>query len=384
VPRLTSRPRSAIRASAGPLGALFGRPRADRGGVSVIVAVLLAGGVLLGMTALVVDVGMLYAEREELQSGADAAAVAIALDCAKGRPECSASGVLATAEELATVNARDGFANALTVCGRDGPGPLAACPPTPVDNLADCLDVRSTTGLRYVEVRTSTQTEGGTLLPPTFAQAVAPGYDGTTVGACARVAWGAPRTGGLGFTISACEWRDATVDGTRYAPGPPAVVTEADGFEQVLLLRDPSGASSCPGGPSGWDRPGVFGWVDANGACRLPTVPTWYPGEPGAPSLTCRNALSAAVGQVRLIPVYDRTQASGSNTLYRLYGIAAFVVTGFRVPGRTADSIITGDPPCGPGQSCISGYFVDLVLDWTNNIDGGLPFLGAIAVKTIA
>jgi hypothetical protein len=292
--------------------------------------------------------------------------------------------VLTAAESMATENARDGLANALTVCGQDGSGPLAACPGTTAENLTNCLDVRSTAGLRFVEVRTSTQTEGGTLLPPAFAQAVTPGYDGTTVGACARVAWGVPRTGGLGLTISACEWRDATANGTRYAPAPPAVVTEADGFEQVLLLREPGGPSSCPGGPSGWDRPGVFGWVDSNAACRLPSVPLWYQGDPGSPSLTCRNALSAAVDQVRLIPVYDITQDSGSNTLYRLYGIAAFVVTGFRVPGRTADSIITGDPPCGAGQSCISGYFVDLVLDWTDNTDGGLPFLGATAVKTIA
>ena len=41
----------------------------DRGAVSPLVVILLATGVLLGMTALVVDVGRLYAEREELQAG---------------------------------------------------------------------------------------------------------------------------------------------------------------------------------------------------------------------------------------------------------------------------------------------------------------------------
>ncbi|XTR53338.1 pilus assembly protein TadG-related protein [Pseudarthrobacter sp. So.54] len=40
--------------------------------------------VLLGITAIVVDVGMIYAERFELQNGADAAALAIAQDCAVG------------------------------------------------------------------------------------------------------------------------------------------------------------------------------------------------------------------------------------------------------------------------------------------------------------
>ncbi|HEU5108772.1 MAG TPA: pilus assembly protein TadG-related protein [Micromonosporaceae bacterium] len=350
----------------------------------MIVGVLLAGGVLLGMTALAVDVGLLYAEREELQSGADAAAMAVALDCARRRPACSTAGVRTTAERLATENARDGFADALTVCGRDGRGPLTRCPSAGGTNLVDCLGVRSTAGTNYVEVRTTTQTDDGTLLPPAFAHAVVPGYEGTTVGACARVAWGVPRAAGLGVTISACEWRGATADGTRYAPAPPAVVRESDGFEQVLLLRDPRTGGSCPGGPAGWDRPGVFGWLDVNGLCRLTTVPDWYWGDAGSPSLTCRNALSAAVGRITMIPVYDVTFGNGVNTLYRLYGIAAFVVTGFRVPGRTADSTVTGDPPCGTGESCVSGYFVEAVLDWTDDVDDGLPPLGAVAVKTIA
>src|ERR1043165_3858879 len=54
----------------------------ERGAVAVTVAILLGGGVLLGFAALVVDVGQLYAEREELQSGADAAALAVAKACA--------------------------------------------------------------------------------------------------------------------------------------------------------------------------------------------------------------------------------------------------------------------------------------------------------------
>ena len=40
--------------------------------------------VLLGVGALVIDVGALYAERRQLQNGADAAALAVAADCAEG------------------------------------------------------------------------------------------------------------------------------------------------------------------------------------------------------------------------------------------------------------------------------------------------------------
>src|SRR5690606_25022436 len=47
------------------------RRRGERGAVTTLVAVLLAGNVLLGMAALALDVGLYYVEREELQSGAD-------------------------------------------------------------------------------------------------------------------------------------------------------------------------------------------------------------------------------------------------------------------------------------------------------------------------
>ena len=50
------------------------RFRSDRGAVGIIVAILLASGVLLGVAALSVDVGQLTAEREQLMSAADGAA----------------------------------------------------------------------------------------------------------------------------------------------------------------------------------------------------------------------------------------------------------------------------------------------------------------------
>jgi uncharacterized membrane protein len=45
----------------------------EHSAIGMTLAVLLSGGVLFGMGAIVVDVGHLYVEREELQSGADAA-----------------------------------------------------------------------------------------------------------------------------------------------------------------------------------------------------------------------------------------------------------------------------------------------------------------------
>ena len=52
--------------------------RRDRGAAAVLVTVLLAGGVIMGMLALSVDVGTLMLERRQLQNGADATSLALA------------------------------------------------------------------------------------------------------------------------------------------------------------------------------------------------------------------------------------------------------------------------------------------------------------------
>ena len=52
----------------------------DRGAVAPLVAILMAGGVVLGMLTLSVDVGNIMWERRQLQNGADAASLALAKD----------------------------------------------------------------------------------------------------------------------------------------------------------------------------------------------------------------------------------------------------------------------------------------------------------------
>ena len=81
----------------------------DRGAVATVVAILLAGGVLLGFLSLVVDVGRIYVEREELQTGADAAALAVAKACATAATACRTDdGLLDLAQSYADVNSSDG------------------------------------------------------------------------------------------------------------------------------------------------------------------------------------------------------------------------------------------------------------------------------------
>ena len=74
------------------------RIRDERGAVGVVVALLMVP--LIGFAAIAIDVSAMYAERQQLQTGADAGALAIAQDC--GRGACGSTGQ--TAQTFATSN----------------------------------------------------------------------------------------------------------------------------------------------------------------------------------------------------------------------------------------------------------------------------------------
>lgn len=87
-----------------PQGFLFRLMRDERGAIAVMVTLLLS--VLLGMLSLGVEYGSWYAARRQLQTAADAAALAAALERARGNTEAT----LAVAQREAL---RNGLAKAL-------------------------------------------------------------------------------------------------------------------------------------------------------------------------------------------------------------------------------------------------------------------------------
>ncbi|WP_084779784.1 pilus assembly protein TadG-related protein [Planobispora rosea] len=395
MPRLNPRPESrpARRALRLPVSRLASRLASrlrlvrrggDEGGIAVLICVLLAGGVLLGMGALAVDVGQLYAEREELQSGADAAAVAVAELCARDGGRCG-TAPSATAQRYADANAKDGTSGVELVCGRTGDGGLPACPPTS-GNLAACIGEPPATAV-YVETRTLSRQPGGeTLLPPILAQTLLgrDGYAGAEVRACARAAWGPPlRTRGLGLTISLCEWREATAGGTAFAPAPPAVVTGA--AERVLYLHTTT-AKTCTTRGSGGDNPGGFGWLDDpdDNCSVLVEADGTYGGDPGASlSRQCERVLKDARDRRTLtyLPIFREVAGTGQNTRYTIEGFAPFVITGYALPGGSEPSELTGVSHCKGSDKCVYGYFTRALIPARGTIGG--PDLGAAIVTLI-
>jgi hypothetical protein len=344
-------------------------------------AILLGTGALLGVAAMVVDVGRLYAEREQLQTGADAAAWAVAEACVLDPAACGAQAPVAGS--YAQRNAADGAADVTAVCGT-APG-LPACPP-PVGNRTDCLGVAPTGP--YVEVRTATRmADGSSLLPPTFARALAGDeYSGSQVAACARTAWGPPRNAsGLALTFSVCEWNNLTDGGTTVWPAGAVPPPEA---ERIVFLKDNT-TTTCGAGPAGWDAPGGFGWLDDPDNTCTTTVEAdgSFGGNTGnSVSQPCRTELHELWRNhgATVIPVYDGIQDQGSNATYHLAGFAAFVITGYDLSGTAEPSWLTGRDRCGGSGSlrCVYGYFSRaLVADVGAMTDG--PDLGVAVVNVV-
>ncbi|MFN2518926.1 MAG: pilus assembly protein TadG-related protein, partial [Jatrophihabitantaceae bacterium] len=176
--------------------------------MAVIVALLMTFG-LLGLGAIAIDTGSWYAEKAQLQNGADGAALAVAQMCAAKTTDCTQLTALPVARDRANNNSNDNLSNIDFVCGTLlGPCPGSLCP--------------AGSG-NFVNVQTSTQTSASSSLPALMSRAL-PGNSGAgeTVHACAQANWGFPTSANtVPMTISQCEWFDDTVNGTIFAAPPP-------------------------------------------------------------------------------------------------------------------------------------------------------------------
>ena len=365
------------------------RMNREEGAIAVTVAILAI--VLFGFGAFAIDISNLWAERRQLQNGADGGSLAIAQSCAAGNCN-SGSGYQALATQYANDNANDNASNVEEVCGATSAG-LPACinPPT-----------STPPGDGWVMVRTQTGDSAGSgLVPPILAKLLVPDYDGSTVHTYAIANWGAPAglTSGLPLTFSACEWMAAVgatdLDGTgaTYAPNPPyttvgttktwATDTSGASLERTIFFHDTDAAGTCDAGPAGSDLSGGFGWLqpDPDECEATSTADGWFDDKTGVaiPQDCSKDDLAALIGQTLFIPIYGATNGlTGTNGQYQVVGYGAFYMTGYSFPSAVKKSLVTGQAPCTGQERCISGFFTQgLVTSGSNGKVGDGPSLGA-------
>jgi Flp pilus assembly protein TadG len=372
--------RSLIIGLARPMLRLLGKD--ERGAVGVIVAVLIGGGVLTGMAAMVIDVGQLYQNRAELQNGADAAALAVAESCAEGTCQPSVAQGYATANASALTGGQaaivqpvcgvvSGNSNGLPTCTQPTGG-MVNCPVAPA-GVANWVDVYTETGTP------------NSLLPPVFAETLLgnSGYTGSTVHACAQATWG-PAGGAATFamTISICTWTGLT-GGTNFGPD-TAIIIHGNG----VTCKGPAG-QNYPGGFD-WLCPNTDGTVGAscnnNSSCATnisltSTGPNLYTAQTSTgnhPPPPCNTQIPLDLNTVIYLPVFDgATTPQGHNTEYHIVGIAAFKLTGWKdLSTVSPKSDIPTDgvaSQCPGNDACVFGEFTSGLIPPTSSINPPPP-----------
>jgi Flp pilus assembly protein TadG len=312
------------------------RLNGEDGSIAITVGVIFMG--LVAILALTVDAGILHNEREELQNGADAAALAVAYSCARG--SCNT----ALAAEYATANARTG----------------------------------GTTSVQSVTVNSTAKTvEVVTVTPDTPMEAGRTfGRDTVLVRARGRAKWGVVGAAATApFVISDCE-----VDKGLAAQGGSLYTTVPAGTGTIITFHDSTSTNeefipTCDTGPAGADLPGGFGKIEVDASCKVTTTTDATTGDVWA-SVVTGTSMPPAYRCLQLgpmaIPVFGEFRGTGTMGEYRITSYIGFHVTGWSFPGYS-----TNPPACKnalaselgipikdiTGQAyCVSGYFINYTI----------------------
>jgi hypothetical protein len=304
-------------------------PDGDDGAVAITVALVMI--VVLGFAAITIDVGAAQAERNQLQNGADAAALAVGQQSACAAPASSADTT--TAQGLARSSvAVDPVKHQVTVS-------------------TWAVDASGASGRRNW-----------------FAPALGSGLTHTEIGASATVACVHPLYGTavLPLTFHDCNF----------------INPDAPGATTPRLIRYDQDALDCVGNTAGTAIPGGFGWIKHDIGCSAQAIPlSWSDPGNSAPVGACSTELAAIqAGSVTLIPIYDTAGATGSNGWFHIVGFAAFKVTGYNFGGSdnwNNNGICTGN--CRG----IIGTFVKRVSLDEGYTTGGVDF-GATSIAIVS
>ena len=313
----------------------------DRGAVVLWVALMLV--VLLGVGALAVDLGALHVERQRLRTGAEAAALAVARDCVDG--DCGPAST--TAGNWAPRNDPDGAMGVTLVCGR-GPG-LTSCPADA--GVAAGLDDMS--GWVHVATRTATA-DGGDAVRLRLAPLIG-AVSSATLRSRATVAWGALAAATtVPLAMSVCEFQ--ALGGNPYN-GTFPTGRQYVYFHGVGGSGEP-GVGRCTASTSGQDLPGGFGWLTASGCSLTVKVGDVLNAATGnSPSQACRSDLSSWRNAIIQITLFDAESGTGSGGQYRIAGIAAFRVLGYRFPRDEWPRNFRCPAATGNSGTCLYGEF---------------------------
>lgn len=327
----------------------------EHGAAAVLVAFSIVA--LLGFTALAVDVGAMYAEKAQLQNGADATALAIAGECAQG---INCATAMTDADNLlADDNAND-----------DSSGVFSVTQPT----------------ANSVRVETNAQAAGSTddSFALFFGRVL--GVETAVIHASAVASWGPPSSAEtLPWTVSKCVF-EKYLSASQLAELNSTGNFTGDPTPTHILLRYDQNVPTYPGceAQNGY-APGGFGWLDTDTGCsaEIDVENSEVGSNPGndLPAV-CSEMPSTVKDSPILIPIFSTAAKNGQKTRYTLVGFIAFQVTGFKFGGGPdMTDLDPAAPSCTGNCRGIQGYFTRFVsLEEGLLATGGGPNYGATLV----
>jgi Flp pilus assembly protein TadG len=327
--------------------------RDERGGVAMIVALLLVPMMLL--IAFTLDLGMAYAQAQAFAAGADSGALAIA-----GAKRTSITNNPSVAASCASIVSSDaGQALAIAKKQADANRPY---------------DLRASSGQVDVQVSLTCDAHGILRVNVTVQRDVP-----TTLGKLAGInSVKATRNAGAGlsvvgsmkggaFPLTICDEQAKAIISRAVSSPYPIEVIDVD----KVWKADCSGKN---GGSGNW------GWLDCGGngtpglvdaildGCDLDLTLTGNPptitvdGQPGNKinAGQLQGALDTVKGQTFAFPVYDKVTGNGSGTQYRVVGFINLKFIDYDKDGNITVQYDSYSPvsslssTCGIGGSCAS------------------------------
>ena len=371
------------------------RIRSEEGGVAALVAIFVSAGIFLTAIALSVDSGVLYLERRVVDNAAQAAALALARECAQNTTTCPTSRV---PQEISNRNSPDSATRITELCV-NGKTALGNPCQSSTGTSIDCGAVPSSVK-QYARIRTETQNPDQSAGTSTF---FSNGKVLTLIG-CAQAQWGNATSASSFsiFAVSICEW-------ARQQSGLRVIAefnTNTGTSDCTYTFTDYAGQTFTRSGINGWGALDLLSAslpADARASAQCPNPAVDRPAylrigytlnqitRDQSSSNYCGNSnLSSKIGvwlnQTLYIPLVSTQKLQGNATVHTVEAFAAFKFLGYSLlKGSGSSSDIGGTYPsgnwCPKNTNCIYGEFIRTISPGSEVGNNGGPQLGLQAIE---
>ncbi|MCH7922859.1 MAG: Tad domain-containing protein [Nitrospinae bacterium] len=289
------------------MGSFSGLLRDERGIVAIVVALLLV--VILGFTAMVIDLGWLFVVNSELQNGADAGALAGVVE-------------LALSDDSTAENTAITYATELSQYRLNNPAPKADAVTVTIGGVLGPETLQ-------VEIRRASDTTAGAV-PTIFARAWGKDTMTTDVIAIARLCHNVIGMGPgplLPFGI-----RDTLIDADgdgNHDIGDTVSVYPWDNSEANWGVLNLNGGAFSNDEVVGW----ISGGYDDSFVIPKPPGHINVPGDPGISGNSLNAALRLRINDTIVLPVFDKVAGPGGNSIYRVVDFVGGIIRDLKTTG---------------------------------------------------